>query len=62
MTTLESLGEEARAWLLDLMWVEEDAHEQIENLDLEGLIAAINRHYDGGWLAFIRAGTAGGAA
>lgn len=62
MTTLESLGEEAREWLLDLMWVEEDAHEQIENLDLEGLIAAINLHYDGSWRAFVEAGTAGGAA
>lgn len=59
---LQGIAAEARAWLLDLMWVEEEAHEQIENLDLAGVKAAIERHYEGGWTAFCEADLAGGAA
>jgi hypothetical protein len=44
---------DARAWLLDCEWAEgEDAHEQIVLLNDVGVIAAVERHYEGGWKAF----------
>jgi len=48
--------EAAREWLLDCDWAEgEDAHEQIVLLNAVGVIAATERHHEGGWVAFAQA-------
>jgi len=50
---------DARAWLLDCEWAEgEDAVEEIQVLNALGIIMAVERHYDGGWKAFLRDGAA----
>lgn len=43
--------EEARGWLLDCF----DDREAIEELEPAGLVAAVERHYEGGWAAFAAA-------
>ena len=49
--------EDARGWLLDLDWAEgEDAYDRIGLLNAVGVIAAVERHYDGGWVGFARDG------
>ena len=49
--------EEARAWLLDCEWAEgEDARETIRLLNHVGIVSAVERHYEGGWLEFLKNG------
>ncbi|HEY7421492.1 MAG TPA: hypothetical protein VH541_05735 [Gaiellaceae bacterium] len=45
---------QAREWLLDLEWEGESDRETIELLNQVGLVAAIERYYDGGWGEFVR--------
>ena len=45
---------DARAWLLDCEWAEgDDAHDTIRLLNAVGLIAAVERHYEGGYRQFL---------
>lgn len=46
------LENEARGWLLDCF---PDNEGEIHELDAAGLVAAVNRHYEGGWRAFLAA-------
>lgn len=48
------LVREARAWLKDCEWRNVDA-EDIDDLPVLDVVAAVERYYEGGWAAFARA-------
>lgn len=46
--------EEARGWLADCQWADEDA-DSIDEMPARMITRAVERHYDGGLAAFVLA-------
>ena len=53
-TTIDTMIEEARNWMRNCIWRDDEDQDRIDDLDDLTTIRGIDRYYDGGWLQFVR--------
>jgi hypothetical protein len=46
--------EEAKNWIQDCHWREDELDNWVTELDDQAVISGINRHYAGGWVQFLQ--------
>jgi hypothetical protein len=43
----------AREWIADCEWADIHEREDVERLTDEELVTGVDRHFEGGWIAFV---------